>query len=59
MDKSEAVSELERVAILLDSTAEAITIEDPRYAIAVEPMRRSAAELRTAIENLRALWADE
>lgn len=59
MDKDEAVTELDRVALLLEATADAIEIEDPRYAVAVEPMRRSAAELRDAIANLRALWSEE
>ena len=59
MEHSEAVSELDRVALLLSATADAIEIEDPTYAIAVEPMRKSATYLREAIENLRALWEVE
>jgi hypothetical protein len=58
VDKTEAVTELERVALLLSATADAIEVEDPSYAIAVEPMRKSATYLREAIENLRALWEE-
>jgi hypothetical protein len=58
VDRAEALSELDRVALLLSATADAIEVEDPAYAIAVEPMRKSATYLREAIENLRALWEE-
>ena len=58
MDRREAVSELERVAILLDATASAIEIEDPAYGPAVAPMRRAATELRLSIATLAELWAE-
>jgi len=56
VDREEALSELARVAILLDATAYGFEAEDPRAAAGVAEIQRSAEALRSGIAALRDVW---
>lgn len=56
MDHAEAISELERVALLLEATAAAIEIEAPGRGSAVARLRSAASELSAGVEELRVVW---